>query len=110
MIQYCGEPAWAKSPFISFHIEHFVINPSIPTNYIKKTQDKYIIFNKGLEERRVVNIYWYAPKQTNMGVSIQITRTDANLVLIKCQNRCTNFTRRRSAPKSYRPTCIPIGI
>ena len=25
-----------KTPFISLHIEHFVINPSIPTDYNKK--------------------------------------------------------------------------
>ena len=69
--------AYMYTKLISFHIEHFVINPSIPT--------------------------------TNMGVSIQITRTDANLVLINVKTILPTLSRVNLYPKVI-GLRVPSGI
>ena len=74
-----------------------------------KTQDKYIIFNKWLEERGAVNIQWYAPKQRNIGVAIQITRADTNLVLINVKTVLPTLLRVDLYPKVIGQR-VPSGI
>ena len=44
-LAYICAQRWPKTTLISFHIEHYIINPGISTYFNNKKQDKYIKFN-----------------------------------------------------------------